>query len=57
MIQTEHFTLEKRNRPKYKGQCFKCGNFKGIIKQEGEYTRLYCAHCGELLHEEKEVTI
>ena len=55
MIQTEHFTLEKRSRPKYDGQCFKCGNFKAALKQEGEYTRLYCAHCGELLHEEREV--
>jgi len=55
MIQTEHFPLEKGNRPKYKGRCFKCGAFKGVLKREGEYTRLYCAHCGELLHEEKEL--
>jgi len=54
MIQTNHFSLEKRTPPKYKGRCFKCGNFKGILKHEGEYKRLYCAHCGELLHEEKE---
>lgn len=46
--------LEKRNRPKYEGQCFKCFNCKYILKQEGEYKRLYCAHCGELLHEETE---